>query len=251
MKVRRLSQLLGGFLVAVAVFCSVLLVTAAPCYAVAHDIPGTPMGPGGASGVVDSDTNPRDVYAVYLVAGQEVVFTESSNKIAWIDMYLYAPGYLTISTSHRVADNNTGFSGSPLDYTPAVSGVYYLVTSADSHGVTYTIAVHGTETMPAFTKTRLSSASSVKNKKTLKLSGTVSPSTAPNGNVTITKTRLVGKKWKSAGSATAKLVGGRFTYSFKPGYRGKWRFVAKYSAHTVGTTTYVSSKSATKSVTVK
>ena len=88
--------------------------------------------------------------------------------------------------------------------------------------------------------TRLSGPSSVKVNKVLKLTGTVSPAPA-SGKVTITKTRLVGKKWKSAGSAKAIVKNGKFTYSFKPNAKGKWRFVA----------TYKSSKSAVVNVKVK
>ena len=87
-------------------------------------------------------------------------------------------------------------------------------------------------------------------KKSLKLTGTVSPSAAP-GRVTIVMTRLVAKKWKASGSASASVVGGAFTYSFKPALKGSWRFVAKYSGGAVGTTTYKASKSAVKGVTVK
>jgi hypothetical protein len=100
------------------------------------------------------------------------------------------------------------------------------------------------------TTARLSAPSSVKVRKTLKLSGTVSSSAAP-GSVTITKTRLVGKKWKSAGSAKVSVSKGKFSYGFKPVYRGRWHFVATYSGGVTGTTTYKSSKSAVKTVKVK
>ena len=100
------------------------------------------------------------------------------------------------------------------------------------------------------TTTKLAGPSSVKVKKALKLTGTVAPSAAP-GKVTIMMTRLVKKKWKSAGSATVNVVKGKFSYSPKPAYKGSWRFVATYSGGKIGTTTYKSSHSATKSVTVK
>jgi hypothetical protein len=100
------------------------------------------------------------------------------------------------------------------------------------------------------TTTKLSGSSSATLKKTLALSGTVSPSTAL-GTVAITKTRLSGGVWKSAGSATIKVVSGAFKYSFKPTSRGSWRFVAKYSGGLTSKSAYKSSKSATKSVTVK
>ena len=101
------------------------------------------------------------------------------------------------------------------------------------------------------TTTKLSGPSSVKAKKTLALTGTVSPKGAP-GTITITKTRLVGKVWKSAGAAVkVKVAAGAFKYSFKPGTKGSWRFVAKYSGGNTSTSAYRSSKSVTKKVTVK
>jgi hypothetical protein len=103
---------------------------------------------------------------------------------------------------------------------------------------------------PIATTTKLSGPSSVKVKKSLKLGGTVSPSAAP-GRITIVMTRLVAKKWKASGSASVSVTGGAFTYSFKPAFKGSWRFVAKYSGGAVGTTAYKASKSAVKGVTVK
>jgi hypothetical protein len=100
------------------------------------------------------------------------------------------------------------------------------------------------------TSTRISGSSSVRVKKTLKLSGTVSPSAA-RGTVTITMTRKVGRKWRSAGHAHVAVSGGSYRYSFKPKYRGSWRLVSSYAGGTVGTTTYNPSRSSTKSLRVK
>jgi hypothetical protein len=99
--------------------------------------------------------------------------------------------------------------------------------------------------------TKLSGPSSVRVRRTLKLSGTVVAPWGSPGTVKITKTRLVGTRWRSAGSATVHVVGGSFTYSFKPSYRGRWRFVAHYSGGVIGPTTYLSSKSGIKSVRVR
>jgi hypothetical protein len=110
--------------------------------------------------------------------------------------------------------------------------------------------------VPVFqTTTSLSAGSSTKVNKSLKLSGTVlppaaSPYAAP-GTVTITKTRKVGKKWKSAGSANVGVVGGGYSYSFKPTTKGSWHLVASYSGGSLGPTTYLPSNSGTKGVTVK
>ena len=92
--------------------------------------------------------------------------------------------------------------------------------------------------------------SSVKIKKPLKLTGAVLPTFAP-GVVTIRKTRLVGKTWRGAGSVQVALVSGGFTYTFKPGAKGKWHFVAVYQGSVVGSFSYTPSQSGIKSVVVK
>ncbi|MEI8083589.1 MAG: hypothetical protein WCI74_17270, partial [Actinomycetes bacterium] len=105
-------------------------------------------------------------------------------------------------------------------------------------------------TVPTPTSTTISGPTSVSKGKNLKLSGHVSQSAAP-GTVTIAKSRLVGKKWRSAGTATVALSGGAYKYSFKPRYKGKWCFVATYSGGAVGYANYAGSTSATKNVKVK
>jgi len=98
--------------------------------------------------------------------------------------------------------------------------------------------------------TRLSGPTSVKCRKTLKLTGAVAPSSA-RGLVIISKRRCVGHgRWKSEGSARVGLSGGRYKYTFKPTKKGTWRFVATYGG-SVGSTAYEASKSATKTVRVK
>lgn len=245
-----------GFLSVVALtILAALLVSAAPSFAlgVASDVPGTPMGLSGASGVVDVTTSPQDVYAVYLFAGQEVAF-----NAAWRNGYLYfalyAPGTTTVVGATAVAFGygySDGVAANVIAYTPARSGVYYVaVKCPEDNGVTYSITVHGTETMPLRTATALSSPSRVKVNKVLTVSGTVSPGES-SGRVMITKTHLVGKTWKRAGSPGVYVTGGTFTYSFAPKFRGKWRLVATYQGNTVADTTYVSSKSRVKTVTVR
>jgi hypothetical protein len=230
----------------------VLAAVPASALAVEHDVPGTPLGPSGASGAIDVSTSPRDVYAVYLFAGQEVAFTKTSHDstgIWGVYLNLFKPGILTIVGSNSLASCG-GFGASLIDYTPAVSGIYYLDAATPDNGVTYTIGVHGAESMPLATATALSGPSRVKVKKVLTVSGTVSPGDSA-GRVTITKTHLVGGAWKRAGSPGVSVTAGTFTYSFTPKYRGKWRLVASYLGNTVGDTTYVSSKSRVKAVTVK
>jgi hypothetical protein len=47
------------------------------------------------------------------------------------------------------------------------------------------------------------------------------------------------------------VSGNKFTYSFKPTKKGKWRFVAKYAGGAVGYTNYAASTSGVKTVKVK
>jgi hypothetical protein len=100
------------------------------------------------------------------------------------------------------------------------------------------------------TSTRISGPSSLKSKRTLTLSGAISHSGAP-GSVTISKSRLVGGKWKSAGSARVGLVDGSYRYSFTPTKKGTWRFVASYSGGETASVSYRPSASRFKSVKVK
>jgi sugar lactone lactonase YvrE len=122
----------------------------------------------------------------------------------------------------------------------APSGTVYV---ADS---TFDRVVEFASASGQATTTTIKGPSSAKVNKTLTLSGTVSPSGAA-GSVKILKTRKVGSKWKSAGSATVALRNGVFKYGFKPKLKGSWRFVAKYS----GGGGYASSASGTKAVKVK
>lgn len=78
------------------------------------------------------------------------------------------------------------------------------------------------------TRARLTGASRVKARHTLRLSGTVSAEPSV-GRVRIVRTRLVGGKWRRAGSVSVSVTGGRYAYSFRPAQRGRWRFSASYS----------------------
>ena len=100
------------------------------------------------------------------------------------------------------------------------------------------------------TVTQIAGPSSAKVRRALKLSGTLSPVTTPS-TVTIIKSRLVGKKWKSAGTATVSVVDGKYGYSFKPTKKGKWRFVANYYGGVDGPITYDASTSSVKYVKVR
>jgi hypothetical protein len=100
-----------------------------------------------------------------------------------------------------------------------------------------------------YTTTRLYGPSSAKAKKTLRLTGKVSYSAS--GYVTISKSRLVGRKWKSAGTVKVPVVRGSYRYSFRPAWRGSWRITARYSGSENPATTWTASRSSVKSVRVR
>jgi len=111
----------------------------------------------------------------------------------------------------------------------------------------------GNSLWPAVTRstsTRISAPSSVKAGRTFGVSGRVTDPAAPGG-VTIYQSRLVGGKWRSAGSARAAVVNGRFTCSLKLTKKGTWRLIAKYSGGETAQVSYQASKSGAKTVKVK
>jgi hypothetical protein len=103
---------------------------------------------------------------------------------------------------------------------------------------------------PIGTTTRLAGPSSVKVNKALKLIGTISPAGAP-GRVVIAIARLVRGNWRNYATVRVIIVRGAFSYSFRPKYRGSWRFVASYSGGVSGYLIYRASKSGIKGVKVK
>ena len=108
-------------------------------------------------------------------------------------------------------------------------------------------ATFAPDTQTLSTTTKLRGSSSGKLRRAYKLTGTVSP--AGPGRVTITLTRLVGRRYRPAGKATLTVSGGKFAYSFKPKYSGGWHVVAKYSGG-ADLNIYLGSTSRTKVVKV-
>ena len=110
----------------------------------------------------------------------------------------------------------------------------------------------GNSIWPATTRattTRVSAPSSVKARRTLRITGKVSYTAT--GTVTVSKTRRVGGKWKSMGTASVPLVRGAYRYGFKPTAKGSWRIVVRYRGAETARYSYLASKSVTKSVRVK
>lgn len=102
---------------------------------------------------------------------------------------------------------------------------------------------------PVATKTRVSGPTCIRAGRTLRLTGKVRP-VAARGRVVIVRERLVGRRWKHVGSATASVIRGAFSYRIKP-RRGRWRFIAEYRGSVAGSTVYKSSSSAVRRVRVR
>ena len=99
------------------------------------------------SSIVDYNTKNRDVYAIELTAGQEVVFALSGPSPVptnSINVELVNPGVDSV-----VSGNNITYafyesyvaSGWRHTFRPAVSGTYYLVLRANHSSQSYTLSV--------------------------------------------------------------------------------------------------------------
>jgi len=118
---------------------------------VADDIPGTLIAVGAViTSVVDPDTKPRDVYAIYLTAGDAfVVEFHGHSALQCPACYMeYSLNLLNPDSKSFVHDR---FSGSEIcagtyhecrvEFRPAVSGVYYLAVVAKEPLTRYKIRV--------------------------------------------------------------------------------------------------------------
>jgi beta propeller repeat protein len=100
------------------------------------------------------------------------------------------------------------------------------------------------------TSLRLSGLSSVKVKKSYKVSGTVTPGAAAGG-VTVVWKRYYSGKYRTGKTTHALIAGGRFSSSYKPTKRGKWRAYVSYGGQFAATLTYKASKTVYKAFKVK
>jgi hypothetical protein len=182
-------------------------------------------------------SSPQLVTISCATAGATIRYTTNGSDPTVSSAIYSGPVNVPGSWTLKARAFKTNWTGSGV-----AQAVFTNTTNADTNNTPAAITLS--------TETKLSGPSSVKVKRTLKLTGTVVPSAA-SGTVTIVKQRLVGKKWKSAGSARVNVSSGSYGYSFKPTKKGKWRFVAKYSGDVIGTTTYTASNSSTKGVRVR
>jgi hypothetical protein len=133
----------SGMLIAMLLLCLALALPAA-AQAGDDDIPGIVMTVGQTlSGVVDDATDQTDVYSIQLTSGEQVKISVVGGGCS---AQLIAPGATTLKGSWSGLGNANG-SGSPLVYTPAKDGVYFLKVGAnwERHGVEYTLSAFRTD----------------------------------------------------------------------------------------------------------
>jgi hypothetical protein len=94
---------------------------------------------------LDVNTKPRDVYAIELVAGQEVVFTLSGSSTD-ISVVLANPGAESFSARKytKAFAMDYADAGWSQTFLPEVSGIYYLALGAYQTSQPYTVSVSST-----------------------------------------------------------------------------------------------------------
>lgn len=137
----------------------------------ANDIPGLPQGLGTVRGVVDTRVDSNDVYAVKLLAGQEVTVTlEPTHEVAdgedkhltgtaWL--YLLSPESTSVSsysTRHEVTASVAAFNSrsddrdetAVISYVPSATAVHYIWVRASSvvTNFAYTLTISGSAALP-------------------------------------------------------------------------------------------------------
>jgi hypothetical protein len=172
-------------------------------------------------------------------------------------------------TSFGGADGTITGTTSTMEYRPASGGGWASCAPLATGGLasgTYAVrykALHDSDTLRVATvsvasgvsriqtKMRLSGANSVKVRKSYKLTGVVT-SSAASGRVEIVYKRYVGGHWRTVASGHAHLSAGKFSYSYAPRYRGKWRAYVTYAGSSpTPNVTYLASPLTYKAFTVK
>jgi len=231
----------------------------------------------GGTNWVEQETGGKDVFAAVTfinadtgwVVGKDAIRKTSNGGGTWTEQYgdpvsLVAVSFSDANTGWAVGTAqvgpvtalrtvNAGATWTPMTPPGGVQSRYGVACVGGSAWLVGSKILNysaGGSSAGVATTTKLSGPTTSKARKTLKLTGTVAPAAA-NGKVTIKKERWSGKVWKSEGSVTRTVSGGKFSYSFTPAKTGKWHFTATYSGGSVGSTTYKSSKSPTKTVTIK
>jgi outer membrane protein assembly factor BamB len=143
-----------------------------------------------------------------------------------------------------------------VKWSRVVTGASRSCPAIGSDGTVY-VGADGSDRVLAFggkpsysTKLTLSGASSVYRGRAYKLSGSISPAVAG------TKVKIVWKRYYSGAYRTVKTVyatisGGKFSCSYKPTTRGRWRAYVSYGGQTTTAAVYKAAPTVFKSFTVK
>jgi hypothetical protein len=213
--------------------------------------------------------NPITSPAVVDLQSAGTTVTPSGSTIDFAIMA--APGGLAgaAPTTYGGVDGKITGTTSNMEYKPTSGGSWTdcaaLATGNLASG-TYAVrykALHDSDTLrvasvtvaPGITRIstrmRLSGVQSVKVRKSFKLSGTITPSAA-SGRVEVVFKRYVGGRWRTIKTGHAHLAKGRFSYSYTPNNKGKWRAYVTYAGVSpTPNVTYMPSSSTYRAFTVK
>jgi uncharacterized protein YkwD len=123
-----------------------------------------------------------------------------------------------------------------------------LTRRSDGKPATVTYATRFMSQEGPASSVRLAGAARTKMRRTYSLTGLVTPAYV-GARVQVSLSRCVNGKWKYTSVREVTLSGGRFTYRFKPSWRGKWRAVVRYGGLSTASFAYRTS-SATKTFSV-
>ncbi len=114
------------------------------------EIPGIPISVGQViEDVVDEDTNPRDVYRVELVAGEEylIEFSCLENCGYSVDLVIANPDSKSIEYdrwSKSIEMHSASSIPARSYFAPAVTGNYYIIINADNPNHQYSLSINRT-----------------------------------------------------------------------------------------------------------
>ncbi len=104
------------------------------------EVPGVSIPASPISDTLDSEADVDDVYAVALVAGQQIDVSMTADDGTDFDIYLYPPGTSTVNGDEdSVAESNGESYPEHFTYTAVTSGTYYLDACANDGSGSYTI----------------------------------------------------------------------------------------------------------------
>lgn len=128
------------------------LVVCAPVGASAatdDDIPGVALAASPVAGTLDAASDPHDVFAIPLLAGQRILVNVSGAEGTDFDIRLFAPGATGLDSNTPVAYSDYAEYPDEFEFTAATGGVHYLDVSAFSgagaYSLTYSVTALGVD----------------------------------------------------------------------------------------------------------